>query len=152
MKLRHSIVLDGSLDEVWDLFVDPARWRQWNTEWAEIRDVRGPFDHPGAGYTQVLRVLGRDRLGEWRVVECEPKLWRRVGGRLPLGIRFRGRDEFRPLAQGTEVSLEIELDMPLGPLGRAAGRLFLPILRRQLRANAARAKAVLEQPRRGAQR
>ena len=136
-------MLDGSLDEVWDLFVDPARWRQWNTEWAEIRDIRGPFDHPGAGYTQVLRVLGRERLGEWRVLACEPKRWRQVGGRLPLGIRFRGRDEFRPRTQGTEVSLELELHMPLGPLGWAAGRPFLPILRRQLRANAERASALL---------
>jgi hypothetical protein len=144
VRLQESIVLRGSLDDVWDLFVDPVRWREWNTEWAEIRNVRGPFDHAGAGYTQVLEAFGFERVGDWQVLACEPKRWRRVGGTLPLGIPFRGRDEFRAVPQGTEVSLEIECAFPLGALGRAAGRLLRPILRRQIRANAARAQRLLD--------
>lgn len=145
MKLQQTILFQGSLDDVWDLFVDPVRWQRWNTEWAEIRNVRGPFDHAGAGYTQVLKMLGRERLGEWQVLACEPKRWRQVGGTLPLGIPFHGRDEFHVVPQGTEVSLELECALPLGALGRAAGRLLRPVLQRQIRTNGDRARELLRE-------
>jgi hypothetical protein len=145
MMLRQSITFDAPLENVWTLFTEPERWAQWNREWAEIRDVRGPFDHAGAGYTQVLRVLGRERLGTWEVAACEPKCWREVRGTLPLGIPFRARDEFRAVPHGTQVSLELAWDTPWGVLGRIIEWAALPLFRRQLRANAARAAAFLHQ-------
>jgi hypothetical protein len=65
MTLQESIVFDAPVEAVWRLFADPERWARWNTEWAEIRDVRGPFDHAGSGYTQVLRVFRQKSLMAW---------------------------------------------------------------------------------------
>lgn len=139
------MTFDAPIENVWALFADPKRWAQWNTEWAEIRDVRGPFDHAGAGYTQVLRVLGWERCGTWEVVACEPKHWREVRGTLPLGIPFRAREEFHVVPQGTEVSLNLAWDQPWGAFGRGIGWIAARFLRRQLRANAARAAALLHE-------
>jgi len=143
MELKQSICFQAPLQRVWAVFTDPVQWTQWNSEWGEIRDVRGPFDHPGAGYTQVTRALGRDRLGTWEVTACEPGVWREVRGTLPLGIPFQGRDEFRAVPDGTEVSLQLSWDMPWGIVGHIVARAALPLLRRQLRGNAARAAALL---------
>jgi ligand-binding SRPBCC domain-containing protein len=145
MMLVQSIAFDAPLDKVWALFADPERWAQWNTEWAEIRDVRGPFDHSGAGYTQVLRVLGWERRGTWEVVACEPHHWREVRGTLPFGIPFRAREEFHAVSRQTHVTLNLAWDQPWGLAGRAVERLAVPLLRRQLRANAARAAALLHE-------
>ena len=93
--------------KVWRLFTDPELWSRWNTEWAAIRDVQGPFDHPGSGYTQVLRVLGREFLGRWEVTGCEPQNWRTIAGTLPLGVPFRGRDRFEEADGITRVTVEI---------------------------------------------
>lgn len=143
MTVQHSVIFLAPLDRVWALFIDPERWAAWNTEWAETRDVRGPFDHAGAGYTQVLRILGREYLGTWEVAGCEPQAWREVRGTLPLGIPFRGRDEFRAVTEGTEVKLEVAWDTPWGGVGRVIEWVALPWFRRQLGSNAARAVALL---------
>jgi hypothetical protein len=131
------------LERVWSLFVDPARWAQWNTEWSEIRDVRGPFDHVGSGYTQVLRVFGREFLGTWQVTGCEPPRWRTIAGTLPMGIPFRGRDSFEEAGGITRLSVEIEWETPWGWIGRGLEWVMLPMMRRQLAANARRAAALV---------
>jgi uncharacterized protein YndB with AHSA1/START domain len=146
MMLQETIIFDAPVERVWPLFADPERWTRWNTEWAQIRDVRGPFDHAGAGYTQVLRVFRHERLGTWEVVACKPKCWREVRGTLPFGIPFRAREEFHAVDQGTRVSLDLAWDQPWGAVGRMIEWAVTPLFRRQLRANAARAAALLREP------
>jgi ligand-binding SRPBCC domain-containing protein len=145
MMLRQSITFDAPIEKVWALFADPERWAQWNTEWAEIREVRGPFDHAGARSTQVLRVLGWERRGTWEVVACEPKHWREVRGTLPFGIPFRAREEFQAVPEGTQVALNLAWDPPWGAVGRGIEWVAASLLRRQLRANAVRAAALLHE-------
>ncbi len=72
-RIIQTADFPAPLDRVWQLFTAPEPWTQWNKKWAEIRDVRGPFDHPGAGYTQVLRLFGRELLGHWEVKACEQR-------------------------------------------------------------------------------
>ena len=74
----ETVEFQAPLDRVWKLFTDPADWLKWNGEWSAIRDVRGPFDHAGAGYTQVMRFLGREWLGRWEVLACEPGVSREI--------------------------------------------------------------------------
>ena len=131
-------------ERVWKLFTDPELWSQWNTELSDIRDVRGPFDHPGSGYTQVVRLLGREYLGTWEVTACEPEIWRTVAGTLPFGAPFLARDRFEEAQGVTRVTVEIEWKMPWGWIGRAVEFLSLPLMRRQFAANARRAAALLD--------
>src|SRR3990172_5892312 len=143
---RLSLIADFSAPRarVWRLFCDHELWSQWNTEWAEIRDVRGPFDHPGSGYTQVMRVLGREFLGSWEVTACERECWRTIRGTLPLGVPFSGRDRFDEVDGGTRVTVEVEWTTPWGWIGRVFEFLTLPMMRRQFAANARRAAALLD--------
>ena len=143
---RISLVVDfpAPRAKVWALFCEPELWSRWNTEWAEIRDVRGPFDRPGNGYTQVMRLFGREFLGRWEVIACEPERWRTVAGTLPLGVPFRGQDRFEETDGATRVTLDLEWTTPWGWLGRVLEFLMLPMMRRQFASNARRAAALVE--------
>jgi hypothetical protein len=140
-----SVDFSAPRERVWRLFVDPEFWSQWNTEWNAIRDVQGPFDHPGSGYTQVLRVFGREFLGRWEVIACEPQAWRTIAGTLPFGAPFRGCDRFEEANGVTRVTVEIEWVTPWGWIGRVIEFVALPVMRRQFASNARRAAALLEE-------
>ena len=144
-RLTVSTEFRAPVARVWSLFADPARWTEWNGEWSEIRDVRGPFDHTGSGYTQVLRMFGREWLGKWEVTGCEPGVWRTVAGTLPFGVPFRGDERFEEIDGRTRVRIDVEWTTPWGWLGRALEFVMLPLMRRQFAANARRAAAVVEQ-------
>ena len=142
---RGSHTFRAPLPEVWKLFVNPELWALWNTEWS-LRDIRGPFDHPGAGYTQVLTLFGREWLGSWEVVECDPLVRREIRGVLPMGWPFEGSDWFTETANGTRVDVEIRWQMPWGMVGRALATIARPVMAWQMRGNARRAEAVLAGP------
>jgi Polyketide cyclase / dehydrase and lipid transport len=143
-KLSLTAEFRAPLERVWELFVDPERWRQWNTEWTDVRDVRGPFDHPGSGYTQVMRVLGREYRGRWEVTACEPMVERHITGTLPFGVPFRGRDRFEHRDGTTRVTVDLEWATPWGWLGRVLEFSMMPIMRRQFVSNARRAASLVE--------
>lgn len=145
-KLSLIAEFKAPLSRVWALFVDPELWLRWNTEWKEIRDVRGPFDRAGSGYTQVLRVLGREYLGRWEVTDCEPLVERSIAGTLPFGLPFRGRDRFAESNGRTTVTVEVEWVMPWGWFGRILERSMMPLMRRKIAANARRAAELLDNP------
>lgn len=143
-RVHEQLQLDRPLDEVWGLFIDPNRWLEWNTELAGMRDVRGPFDHPGSGYTQVWRLARWEREGSWVVTACEPGHWREVAGVTPIGLAFEAREEFQEFAEGSQVGVQISWYTPGGVLGRIFDRVLAePMLRRALRANARRIRHVL---------
>jgi len=142
-RIIETVEFAAPLDRVWKLFTDPADWVKWNKEWTSIRDVRGPFDHPGAGYTQVMRFLGREWLGRWEVVACEPRVSRRVAGTLPLGVPFCGHDRFQESDGMTRVTVEVEWDTPWGWFGRVLEFFSRPLMRRQFRSNARSAAQLL---------
>ena len=142
-RIIETVEFAAPLERVWKLFTDPEDWAKWNTELSAIRDVRGPFDHAGAGYTQVMRFAGREWLGRWEVVECQPRAWRRVEGTLPFGMPFRGHDRFEESAGGTRVTVEIEWDSRWGGVGRIIERLTRPLFHRRFQANARQAARLL---------
>jgi uncharacterized protein YndB with AHSA1/START domain len=135
---------NAPIGPVWELFTDPARWTQWNTEWESVRDVQGPFDRPGAGYTQVMRILGRERLGTWRVVACDPPHSRRVEGVLPMGAPFRADETFEETGGRTRFRMHLEWDTPWGAFGRGLEFVLMPLLRRQFDGNLRRARRLVE--------
>jgi ligand-binding SRPBCC domain-containing protein len=142
-RIFETIEFNAPLDRVWKLFTDPEDWTKWNKEWSSIRDVRGPFDHAGAGYTQVMRILGREWLGRWEVTACEPSVSRQIAGTLPFGVPFRGQDRFQEPDGITRVTVEVEWDTPWGWLGRTIEFLGRPLMRRQFRSNARNAARLL---------
>ena len=143
-RIIETIEFNAPLDRVWKLFTDPADWTKWNTEWSSIRDVRGPFDHAGAGYTQVMRILGREWLGRWEVTACEPSVSRQIAGTLPFGMPFCAQDRFQEVDGITRVTVEVEWDTPWGWLGRTIEFLGRPLMRRQFRSNARNAARLLK--------
>ena len=147
-QVQEQVQIDRPLEEVWGLFVDPDRWLEWNTELAGMRDVRGPFDRAGSGYTQVWRLGRWEREGSWEVTACQPRRWREVAGVTPIGLAFEAREEFQETADGSQVIVQISWNTPGGVLGRAFDRVVAePMLRRTLRTNARRIRQVLSEGR-----
>ena len=143
-RVQEKVRLDRPLEEVWRLFIDPDRWLEWNTELAGMRDVHGPFDRPGSGYTQVWRLARWEREGAWEVTACEPGRWREVAGVTPIGLAFEAREEFQDVADGSQVIVQMSWATPGGILGWIFDRVVAePMLRRALRANGRRVDAVL---------
>lgn len=143
-RVQETVQLARPLEDVWALFIDPDRWLEWNTELADIRDVRGPFDYPGAGYTQVWRLARWEKEGRWEVTACEPGVWREVAGVTPIGLAFEAREDFRKDANGSQVTVQISWSTPGGMVGRLLDRVVAePMLRRALRANGRRIRDVL---------
>lgn len=142
-----SMHVESSLDDVWDLFIDPGRWLDWNTELADMRDVRGPFDRPGTGYTQVWRMFGIEREGSWRVTGCAPREWRTVEGVTPIGLAYEARETFERVGDLTEVTVRISWTSPGGFAGRSIDVVVAqPLLGRALRSNAERIRHLLDGP------
>ena len=94
----------------------------------------------------MLTLFGRERLGSWEVVGCEPLVRREIRGVLPTGWPFEASDRFTNTVDGTRVDVDIRWQMPWGVVGRALAILARPLLAWQMRGNGRRAEAVLGGP------
>ncbi len=111
-------------DAVFALMTDVDRLPAWAATVVETRDLSHPTLEVGCTFRQTFRVLGHELDSEWRVTEFDPP--RRVtyeassaeGGRLEMV------QTVRPLEQGSEVTLEIDYELPGGILGRIADRVI----------------------------
>lgn len=132
------------LEAVWALMIRPERMPEWNTELPEVRDVTGPMDRVGGGYRQVWRFLGRRMVapGLWQVVEVEPLRHRVFRGVTPMGPMV-GQDWFEETDGGTRLTIEVEYELPAGPLGRLFDPLMRRLFARTVRRNGAALSALL---------
>lgn len=125
-RIAVTADLNAPPPQVWSMLCNPNRLLEWNTELADVRDATPTLDYAGASYTQVWRILGRERLGRMEIVEVEPERGRQVRGTLPIGAAFSGRETIEPTEQGTRLSVSLEYEIPWGRVGR----LFHPVARR----------------------
>src|SRR5262245_53132982 len=116
-RLDITVQLDAAPERVWALICDTSRLLEWNSELADIRDASPMLDQPGAGYTQVWRLLGRERLGRMEIVAVNGYS-REVKGVLPIGSAFSGTDSVEPSGAGAKFSLQLNYEIPWGLLGR----------------------------------
>jgi hypothetical protein len=108
-------------ERVFQAFVDPALAVDW-MDLAAIRNATGPLDTPGTRFKMDVR-------GRWgfqnEILRSEPPTLHEQQGRGPLGAWFRHTANLTASAGGTDLELETEYALPLGPIGRLLDRLFL---------------------------
>lgn len=107
--------------EAFKAFTDPALAVDW-MDASSIRDVTGPLDVPGSGYTLVIR-------GPWRfrttVVRSEPPNLHETALVGPLGTIVRMVATLAEVEGGTHLELLTDYTMPLGPIGRWIDRRWI---------------------------
>jgi len=116
--IRH---IDASPERVYDALVEPATMKDW-MDVREVRDLTGSLDVPGTRYTQVVR-------GPWQfrteIARAERPTVHEQAGRGPWGASFRMIATLTGRDGGTDLELETEYSLPLGPIGRLVDRLWI---------------------------
>lgn len=106
---------------VWEAFADAALAKDW-MDLRDIRDATGPLDSVGTRFRTIVR-------GRWGfrcvVLESQPPALHRHEGHGPLGAYYRQTARLVASDGGTDLELETEYVVPLGPIGRMLDRLFL---------------------------
>jgi uncharacterized protein YndB with AHSA1/START domain len=142
--LSRTIHVDSTPEQAFDLFTNLERRPEWHLP-ADIRvkDVTGPLDAVGAGYTVVSTLDGRRLEISWRVVGYDPPRLIEMKSTGSMIMTVRGH--FEPAAGGTDVTLEGECERPLEFMGGATEqRFFEKAMLRDCEQSLANFKAIVE--------
>ena len=117
--------IDASPDKAFALAIDAARIPEWNSSVIEVKEITGSLDQVGSGYVSVLKLGGRRLDGRWEVSRVEAPHVLEFTGTAPGGGRATAKNRFEPAGGGTDITIEIDYELPGGFVGGMADRLFV---------------------------
>jgi len=121
--VSRTIHVEATPEQVFDLFTNPGRFREWMVPAAEVKDITGTPGTVGLGWTTASTFVGRKMESHMSVTAVErPRSFELKSTGSGTGT-VRGR--FEPAAGGTDITIESEYEMPLGFIGDAANKLFV---------------------------
>jgi uncharacterized membrane protein len=146
-QVREQIRIDAPVDRIWAIGADAGRIPEWQTNVVAIKEVTGPIDQVGTRYTAVNRLLGREIEGQWEITRAEYARALEIKGTAPGGGRAVQRVTYRPAGGGTDVTVELDYELPGGFLGQFANRLFVErAVQRDIQHSLENFKALCEEP------
>ena len=145
----------GEVHTTWHLAVSPEqafafgakaeRLPEWDTSMVEVKDVSGPLDTVGAGYTGVMKLGGRRLEGRWEVTRVDRPGLLELKGVTPGGGEAKPVIRYAPGPGGTDMSEDLTYTLPGGLAGRLADWLIVErVIERQFRHSGEKIKAILE--------
>ncbi|MFN2520136.1 MAG: SRPBCC family protein [Candidatus Limnocylindria bacterium] len=139
ISYEHTITIDRAAHEVFAFFSDPKNATTWQSGLVKVA-ADGPLKQ-GSKWREIRRFLGRDIETALEVTEYEPD--RRFAARGSGGsARFAFEWQVTPSANGTDFTFRGQADP--GRLLRIGGRFMARAAKRQIQADLARAKQILE--------
>ena len=123
--IRREIEIARPPEDVFAVLTNLDRLPDWATIVADTREVSDTPLRAGCTFRQRLRVLGQELETSWRVTELDaPRLvaYEATG---PAGSRLDMRQTVEPVAAGSRVALEVDYDLPGGPIGEALDRVVV---------------------------
>jgi uncharacterized protein YndB with AHSA1/START domain len=137
--------VDVAPEQVFAFAVDAERTPEYHASIVEVKDVSGPLDTVGAGYTAAMKIAGRVYEGRWEVTRVEKPRVVEMTGTMPGGGTATLIQRFAAAAGGTDCTGEMEYELPGGILGGLANRLFVEgAIERDVRHTMENFKALLE--------
>jgi fatty-acyl-CoA synthase len=127
MRVDQQVVIDATVEEVWDVVHDLPRWGRLFATATRFEHAGGPETGLGARYQLRLHV-GSAHVGSLiEVVECDSPgdlAWNSI-----TGLDMRGRWRLRETDDGrTRASLRLSYQAPGGVLGLVADRVGGPMI------------------------
>jgi uncharacterized membrane protein len=123
--VRQTGHIDVPPEKAFAVAIEAARIPEWNSSVVEVKDVAGPLDQVGSSYVSVLKLGGRPLEGRWEVSRVERPRLLEFTGTAPGGGRATATNRFEAADAGTDVTIEIEYELPGGFVGGLADKLFV---------------------------
>jgi uncharacterized protein YndB with AHSA1/START domain len=117
--------IDAPPDRAFDLAIDAARLPEWNSSVTEVKQITGSLDQVGSSYVSVLKLAGRPLEGRWEVTRVERPRLLEFTGTAPGGGRATSKNRFESSDAGTDVTIEVDYELPGGFVGGLADKLFV---------------------------
>jgi uncharacterized membrane protein len=122
--IEHHAVIERPAGEVWAILEDVRRLPELSKSTVEVRDAPERLAAVGQTFTQVVQVLGKRFESVWEVTTFEADRSFSIEGDVGYGVRYCLREAVEPLGPDRcTFTLHITYALPLGVLGRVAGRL-----------------------------
>jgi uncharacterized membrane protein len=111
-KIKNSVDINASSDEVFDLLTDLDALPTWSTITLETHGTpRKPIEE-GDTFTQTLRVLGQSLEAQWRVVELSNRRKLAYEASVPGGGRMEMSQTISDSDGVSRVDFEVDYDLP----------------------------------------
>jgi uncharacterized membrane protein len=123
--VRHTGHVDTSPDDAFALGVDVSRGPEWNNSLVAVRDVTGQLDTLGASYVAILKLGGRQLETRWEVTGVEKPKLLELRASAPQGGTAISTTHFEPADGGTDMTIEVDYELPGGFAGSVADKLFV---------------------------
>jgi uncharacterized membrane protein len=123
--VRQMGHVDAPPDKAFAVAVDATRIPEWNSWVIETRDISGSLNRVGASYTTILKLGGRRLEGHWEVSRFEKPRLLELTGTAPGGARATATNRFEQAGTGTDVTIDIDYELPGGFVGGMADKLFV---------------------------
>jgi len=125
--------IDAPVDHVWDINASCERLPEWNVNIVEVKDCQGRLDRDGARVTTVVRVFGRKIEGSQETTKAEkPHAFalKLIGAG---GAKATVNGTYTEAGGGTDASVDLEYDLPMGLFAGVAEKLLGGSIERDLR-------------------
>ena len=142
--LRLSEHINAPIDQVWEIIASCERLPEWNVNVVEVRDCPDRLDRVGTRVTTVVRVLGRKIEGTQETTKADKphayalKLSGAGGAKATLDQTFTEADG------GTDATVEVEYELPMGLFAGVAEKLLGGSIERDFRHGMENFKALCE--------
>ena len=122
--IEHAAEIERPAAAVWAVLEDVRRLPEFSASTVAVRDAPERLIAPGQTFSQEVKVLGRRFDSEWVVKELEPGRRLTIEGDVGYGVRYCLTETLEPLGPDrSRFAIRIDYRLPLGVLGRVAGRL-----------------------------
>jgi uncharacterized protein YndB with AHSA1/START domain len=121
VKIEREIHIDVEPERVYDLVMDPSRLEDWVTVHVELTEAPKGNLREGSELVQCLKLAHQRFHVHWKVAQADRPTKVVWEGQGPVRSKAKVAYEFAPNDGGTTFRYLNQFDLPLGPLGRAAG-------------------------------
>jgi uncharacterized membrane protein len=126
-EIRKSIDIHASPEDVFSLLADLDRLPDWSTITVVTHDDPDQPLAKGSAFRQTLRIMGRQLETDWTITELDRPRHVAYEATGPAGATLRMAQTVEASRNGSQVSFEVDYELP----GGAVGGLAAPLIERR---------------------